>query len=96
MEQQEPCYPQWEVKAGSLGATCREKNKVSQTGKRYVQKNFRFQKSYQDPENGEWVNKGFTVFSNDILALLILTLKAAEYCLVTETCEDAQQPAASE
>ena len=96
MTQQEPNYPQWEVRAANLKAACWENDKVGQNGNQYVQKSFNFQKSYKDPATGNWVNKGFTVFPNEILALLILTLKAAEYCLLVETGEDAQQSAASE
>ena len=96
MTEQEPNHPQWEVRAANLKTACWENDRIGQNGNKYVQKSFSFQKSYKDPDTGDWVNKGFTIFPNEILPLLILIIKAAEHCLLVETNQDAQQQAASE
>ena len=96
MAREEINYPRCEFKVANLKAAVWANNKVDQNGKSYVQKTINLQKSYKDPATGNWVNKGITVFPNEILALLIVTFKAAEHCLLVEPTEGPQQPTASQ
>ena len=90
MAQKNSNSPKHEFRVSNLKAALWENSKVDQNGKSYVQKTINLQKSYKDPATGNWVNKGITVFPNEILALLIVTLKAAEHCLLVESTDNTQ------
>ena len=91
MAEQEQKYPECDFRVGNVKASIWGNDKLDQNGKAYVQKSINLQRSYRDPATGEWVNKGFTIFPNEILGLLIVTIKAAEHCLLVESTEQSPQ-----
>ncbi len=62
---------------------------IDQNGKKYMQKSINLQRSYKDPASGEWINKSISIFPNELLGLLIVTLKAAEHCMLVESTEES-------